>query len=233
MRCVRVEGAPQMRALTLVELLVVVAVIALLAAVLLPSLAGARERSKSAVCLSNLRNFGQAVGAYHNENKDWFPLSSHTTGSLTRPDAWLQSLVPLGVLPASRACRNDPAAARRLSSYCSSDYMEPLVAGIDYDPFTGRTLPGGRSRAYTRISELPRPAATGYVVEAPGEGTIDHLHSVGWSTPAELRAGVAVTRHGAGANYLFADGHAAAIPWTYFEKTFSDETSFLNPETAR
>jgi prepilin-type N-terminal cleavage/methylation domain-containing protein len=49
---------------TLIELLVVVAIIALLISILLPSLQGAREQGKKSVCLSNLRQIGQAAHAY-------------------------------------------------------------------------------------------------------------------------------------------------------------------------
>ena len=52
------------RAFTLVELLVVVSIIALLLAILLPSLGKAREQARSAKCLANLHSQGLAVLTY-------------------------------------------------------------------------------------------------------------------------------------------------------------------------
>ncbi len=51
-------------AFTLIELLVVVSIIALLVAILLPSLAKAREQTKSLKCLANLRTIGNGVALY-------------------------------------------------------------------------------------------------------------------------------------------------------------------------
>ena len=51
-------------AFTLIELLVVVAIIAILAAMLLPSLKGAREKGRSAKCVSNLKQIALAAILY-------------------------------------------------------------------------------------------------------------------------------------------------------------------------
>lgn len=56
------------RAFTLIELLVVVAIIALLISILIPTLNGAKEQAKRALCLSNLRQIGTAVKAYSAED---------------------------------------------------------------------------------------------------------------------------------------------------------------------
>lgn len=60
----RIRSRESRAGFTLVELLVVVAIIAMLVAMLLPSLQGARERAKRTVCLSNLRQLGHAVHMY-------------------------------------------------------------------------------------------------------------------------------------------------------------------------
>jgi prepilin-type N-terminal cleavage/methylation domain-containing protein/prepilin-type processing-associated H-X9-DG protein len=61
------------KAFTLIELLVVIAVIAVLAALLFPVFVKARERAKSAHCMSNLRQIGAAVGAYLSDWDEVYP----------------------------------------------------------------------------------------------------------------------------------------------------------------
>jgi prepilin-type N-terminal cleavage/methylation domain-containing protein/prepilin-type processing-associated H-X9-DG protein len=62
------------RAFSLVELLIVIGIIALLIALLLPSMAKARAQAKAIVCQSNLRTIGQSMLIYANSNRGWlFP----------------------------------------------------------------------------------------------------------------------------------------------------------------
>ena len=58
---------------TLVELLVVLAIITILAALLLPALAGARAKARGITCLNNVRQLGLAAQVYTDEFSDRLP----------------------------------------------------------------------------------------------------------------------------------------------------------------
>ena len=62
-----------MQGFTLVELLVVIAIIAVLMSILLPAVQRARDRGRSAKCLSNIKQMGIALKMYNNQYDDYYP----------------------------------------------------------------------------------------------------------------------------------------------------------------
>jgi prepilin-type N-terminal cleavage/methylation domain-containing protein/prepilin-type processing-associated H-X9-DG protein len=67
---------------TLIELLVVISIIAILLAILIPSLSKAREKVKDTSCKSNLRNIGLALAMYLDANERKLPNSGAANGFL-------------------------------------------------------------------------------------------------------------------------------------------------------
>ncbi len=58
---------------TLVEMLVVIGIIAILAAIIFPVMANARHKAHQTECISNLKNLGQAFSQYIQDNYGYFP----------------------------------------------------------------------------------------------------------------------------------------------------------------
>ncbi|MEK6703553.1 MAG: type II secretion system protein [Planctomycetota bacterium] len=69
------------RAFTLIELLIVIAIIALLVGILLPALAHARKASKAVACSANLRSIGQGLVLYSNDHREAVIPSYNMTGT--------------------------------------------------------------------------------------------------------------------------------------------------------
>jgi prepilin-type N-terminal cleavage/methylation domain-containing protein len=69
------------RAFTLIELLVVISIIALLLAILVPSLRKARKYAQSVVCVANLKHWGLCWYLYTDDNGGRFPTGSSAGGA--------------------------------------------------------------------------------------------------------------------------------------------------------
>jgi prepilin-type N-terminal cleavage/methylation domain-containing protein len=67
-------------AFTLVELLVVLAIIALLVAILIPALNSVKERANRVKCMTHLRGIGQAMYLYGTDNKGQYPRVIYSVG---------------------------------------------------------------------------------------------------------------------------------------------------------
>ena len=217
-------------AFTLTEILVVVAVIAVLAALILPGLAGAKTKASSIVCFSNQKTMGAAFELFAG-TRDEFPLFLNPKKA--NPDHerfWMGSLTKTGVLPdgladnpgsaASKSPWNCPNAKQPnawpnnqdfmsygYNAYGTGDSKNPLGAGgirQDSDQLTP-VKRSGLSSPSDFILHGDSLVGTDYGI-AEGTGLLSKYLNFPQS---DVRATNAFGRHAGKANIGFADGHVS------------------------
>jgi prepilin-type processing-associated H-X9-DG protein len=230
----------------LIELLVVVAVIAILAAALFPVFGSAKTAARRTECASNMRQLGVATAMYCDDWEGRFPGSSH--GLSIEEGAWIHQLRPyLANVDAVRVCPSDPWKVERLeqkgTSYLMNEFIVVPVEGEEH--FLNRDL-------------LPRPSETVTTFvsadektncQSVGKGWIhDHTHSRNWIRrpynrnwsrilddikPDRHRQGLVMCgtqdRIEGSANYLYADTHVKAIPAARILSWAQDNVNFARP----
>jgi prepilin-type N-terminal cleavage/methylation domain-containing protein/prepilin-type processing-associated H-X9-DG protein len=217
------------RAFTLIELLIVIAIISLLVAITVPSLARARSRAKTVQCLSNLRQLAIATRTYITAFDGSYPIAQDGT------NAWDLTTVTLpggatakapGILyqlpgPTSNAAlkifqcpvyllANDPAALftgyNYNTSFIGHGRNEPITRPArDWqvlDPANAALF--GDGQGITGPNKFMRCP----LIPQPGEGG-DASLSFGNSLRA---AGTQGFRHDNRTNVAWADGHADTFP---------------------
>jgi len=216
------RGLERFKDFTLVELLVVVAIIAILAALLLPGLSRARDTGKRIACMGNEKQTAIAVMNYADDHKGWMPISNIQSD----PRGWKTEIAPYLGIPSS-----DYTVYPTWISWTKTSYMTKVFKCVSFsDPSGGAGGYGwsgkGTSSAhgcmgYYDGSSSPRVSLSS--IKIPGQtitcgdttdwifgGTWDYSYVyppswqwVGGGSPT-LYVG---TRHGGGVNMAWADGH--------------------------
>ncbi len=195
---------------TFTELVVVSAVAAVLGALILPAVSGAREQNKAAACIGNLNTLGRAVLAYAEDYSGYVPVYSRykvsyrptvrifcVEGYLRRLDKWVcPSIYPYRWSPGRSLLENTNhyAVPRAQAEGNLPGYMWEAVSHVD---------PGDlNSEAFVVLDRIKDPSEYPFISEFSDVRSRaqvgDWFYSQAYVKPH--------MRHGGRSNILFTDG---------------------------
>jgi prepilin-type N-terminal cleavage/methylation domain-containing protein len=213
-------------AFTLIELLVVIAIIAILAALLLPALAGAKQRGYRAVDLNNVKELGIAMNLTASDNNDVLPWDNWASGELgaNPPQGWLYTKDPAASGPAQFKAPTGSfwqVLANQKLFFCPSDDTNSTLFQLRPQQISSYVMNGavcGYDRVINPPGKLAQISPSGVAFWEGNNNTVadnETLFNDGASRPDENTSG----RHGKVAILGVFDGSAALMPiTTWLEK---------------
>jgi prepilin-type processing-associated H-X9-DG protein len=224
---------------------VVIAIIAILAAILFPVFAQARERARMANCVSNMRQIGTSLMMYVQDYDETYPYirfhgqdaakGSHTYIWRNAIRPYLKNLDVLGcpsnpfhrTVPGQPGATNPPKAGDNAEGWESEpeqrmpiSYAMNSCASTWYPADTKE----GQSSPALRAAQLERPADT-VIISENTWGTADTYGTWLWLTCPGIFS------HSAGkvGNFVFYDGHAKSKKWLSTLYPFNENNWVLSP----
>ncbi len=222
-------------AFTLIELLVVIAIIGILAAMLLPALNKAREKANAAACLSNMKQWGLAMGMYCDDFNDSMPYEGTSSGidAGFNLGAWYNVLSTYINSPSlatlyDQTPPNIPVPGKKSIFTCPSvKRMDPTIPNpptVNKPYFAyamNRVLTGASGNVYRR-SKADRPTETIFLAESENN---DFPFTDGFFIGPSGTPPQNIPRHSGGSNLLFLDGHAQWYSRVDYGRTKSEMAS--------
>jgi prepilin-type N-terminal cleavage/methylation domain-containing protein len=232
-------------AMTLVELLVVVAIIGVLVALMLPAVQAARATARAVSCNNNLRQLGIAVQQFCELHQGRFPEWSHGDDKRAAQDkrSWIYTLAPhVEDSGEIRICPDDYLLPERpirkgtsyvINDYLASDEAPGAVRSIDKLQATSRTI------IFFEAFDNREDPKDGHRWEY-ADPKYDHAEASQWFSQinldwpglvdAAVKKDIQPDRHFNAAHYLYVDGHLETIAAAQVEDWIADNFDFAKPQ---
>ncbi|MCG3147574.1 MAG: hypothetical protein PCFJNLEI_01014 [Verrucomicrobiae bacterium] len=221
----------------MIELLVVVAIIALLASLLLPALRTARAKSRTTKCVANLRQIGLGFQMYLDDHHGFLPplnaaSSYNAAGTAGAYGMWncigpytgLRQWAGLNPPPLGNNEPEDPTRIKSSAYWgkwkqkyglkntvwgCPENDPNECPWGATYAESLYLQTPGGWGGANPRAWSVPRPfGAIARPANAIHVAEATDWHLGGIANVGNVGSVFDLTKHQNGGNILFTDGHA-------------------------
>jgi len=198
-------------AFTLLELLIVIAIIAIMTSILLPALTKAREQGRSIVCRGNLKQLGTIFYLYH----DTYGVMPATLNYDVSPNKyWTQYLYDANFL---KTKYNDPfpRAFNCATLQCPTDTDITASAncwsyGMNYLLAVRMGVTPATANHANRKSTFINPAKISKASLRVLLGDASDIRYGFWETPYDI-ASYCNFRHSSGSNILWLDAHASYV----------------------
>ncbi len=242
------ENPPRTRAFTLVELLAVIALVGVLAALLVPALEQGREAARAAACATNLRQLAAAALSYAADHGGEFPWGMRSEGGETT--CWDFTVGAGGKARPGLIWDRIPECAGGRVLQCPSfvggnaNWRGDPYTGYNYNcSYVGKVEgdPGGRAGPALQ-SQIEVPARTALFGDGQYAGGADKFMRAPERDAAHDGSGSGVRsagtqgfRHRGRTNVAFADGHVESLATPYrrgAEGFVSDGCGFLSPDNS-
>ena len=228
---------------TLVELLVLIGIIAILAALLLPALSKAKARANTVVCLNNVKQLQLAWHMYAEDHDDWMAANCVGTrpGDTPELSSWVGGIMVYETTRPTFADFSDstntlklvPGGYGSIGQYtkspglykCPADKSWILLGGqrhsrvrsVSMSAYLGRAEWYRNAYCFSKTSDLTEPGpANTFVFVDEHEDSIwcgAFLVAANTSWADTFWAGIPAGRHIGAGIFTFADGHAETKKW--------------------
>lgn len=217
----RVQHVKNLRAFTLIELLVVIAIIAILAALLLPALAGAKQKAQATQCLNNLKQWGLATQLYLTDSDDFLPQDGTPNPSDTATNiGWYIQLPQQLGLPRYHDMpwrTNASAGLTKCIWICPSNPRVSNGKNLFHYCLNQNVNGTGAGNQPIRFSTIRNPSAIVWLFDSknlPAVGSWTFVHT---------------NLHSKGAQFTFLDGHARRFKNSDYWDFSSNKARTNNP----
>lgn len=205
---------------TLIELLIVIAIISILAAMLLPALGMAKDKAQAVQCLGNLRQIGFGAMEYASDNKGFMPFGGQVANGL------------FGHSPNTNAASNKGQMGRYIGRKLEDDRVPPVIIcpkgtrrgkmPLTADDFSYGFNGGDGGFAGNGDTETEHMEKVENVFNPSSRALMGEIGYDGWVPTKSLPAyGTLFTnrnlyiafRHQKAVNTMFADFHASPVKY--------------------
>jgi prepilin-type N-terminal cleavage/methylation domain-containing protein/prepilin-type processing-associated H-X9-DG protein len=190
---------------TLIEILVVVAIISLLAAILFPVFARARENARRASCLSNLKQLSLAITMYTQDYDEFYPIGYKYGATDVGGAYWDRDILPYIKNSQIFEC---PGAddTSGIDVTVRTSFENNVRYGMNLDSFGIDAV----CASAANDASIVRPAELLMLIDTAQYPNDDNSQPAvsGWEPFEVERTSVnTAARHFGGADIAFADGH--------------------------